>query len=103
MTIPIPNSPVYFAVLGNKVLFQAQSGNNDASLWVTDGTGPGTYELTNIVGADLASPGLAPRYLTTFGNEVLTQRLPSAQAIPEAPPSGVGTVATTRPVVGSTF
>jgi ELWxxDGT repeat protein len=39
------------------------------SLWVTNGTAAGTYELTNISGAN--SGGLYPFYFTVFNNEVL--------------------------------
>ena len=40
-----------FTVLGNRVLFQGEDASADISLWVTDGTGTGTSELT-VAGAN---------------------------------------------------
>ena len=55
-------------VFGNEVLFDGFDASVDDNLWVTNGTGAGTSELT-VAGA--YSGGLFPPYFTVFGNEVL--------------------------------
>ena len=44
---PFALSPGPFVSLGSEVLFQASDANNNNALWVTDGTSPGTSELSN--------------------------------------------------------
>jgi ELWxxDGT repeat protein len=51
------------------VVFEGEDSNNQANLWVSDGTASGTYELTGI--NDAGSSGLQPTDLTALGNEVL--------------------------------
>jgi ELWxxDGT repeat protein len=47
----IPPSNPDFTVLNGQVLFSGRNTNGNHGLWVTDGTGPGTHELTGINGA----------------------------------------------------
>ncbi|TFV37967.1 PQQ-binding-like beta-propeller repeat protein [Bradyrhizobium niftali] len=51
------------------LLFEGFDANNTAGLWVTDGTAPGTHELTGINGANPG--GLSPRYITVFDGKIL--------------------------------
>ncbi|MCK1554440.1 cadherin-like domain-containing protein [Bradyrhizobium sp. 177] len=51
------------------LLFEGIDANNTAGLWVTDGTAPGTHELTGINGANPG--GLSPRYITVFDGKIL--------------------------------
>jgi ELWxxDGT repeat protein len=48
-----------------KALFSGVNTNGQAGLWVTDGAGAGTHELTGISGANMTS-GLQPGDLTVF-------------------------------------
>ena len=65
--------PISLTVFGSEVLFDGTEnfgGTDEAekSLWVTNGTGAGTSQLT-VAGA--SADGLTPGFLTVFGNEVL--------------------------------
>ena len=70
-------NPSGLTVFNNEVLFSGYDAppNNSffdgdpMGFWVTNGTAAGTYELTNISGAN--SVGLHPIFLTVFNNEVL--------------------------------
>jgi ELWxxDGT repeat protein len=68
-------SPADLTVFNGKVLFNGIDSAQLSGLWVTDGTAAGTHELTGINGADAGPstgpPGLDPKDLTVFGNEVL--------------------------------
>jgi ELWxxDGT repeat protein len=57
-------------MLPNVVLFAASSGVNTDSLWETNGTAAGTFELAPITGVSPSS-GLSPQFLTVFNNQVL--------------------------------
>jgi ELWxxDGT repeat protein len=74
--------PRYMAVLGNHVLFDgADQEDTPGSLWITDGTAGGTFEIGGQGNAGIAgSPngdanqlphGIQPRFLTTFNGKVL--------------------------------
>jgi hypothetical protein len=56
-------------VFGHEVLFNGNNASGQAGLWVTNGTTPGTHEITGISGAFFK--GIAPQYLTVFNSEVL--------------------------------
>jgi ELWxxDGT repeat protein len=58
-----------FTVFNGKVLFNGYDTAGHQGLWVTDGTGAGTHEITGITGANAS--GLDPSNLTAFNNEVL--------------------------------
>ena len=62
--------PSYFAVYNGEVLFTGYDASGKLGLWVTNGTGAGTHELTGVTGA--AGTGLAPSDLTAIGGSVLT-------------------------------
>ena len=55
-------------MLPNIVLFQAQDALNQSSLWETNGTASGTFELTP---AGANSLGLSPTDITVLGAQVL--------------------------------
>jgi ELWxxDGT repeat protein len=57
-----------FTQSGSEVLFAGVDASGKLNLWVTDGTGAGTSELS-VAGA--FSTGLNPKYLTAFGSEVV--------------------------------
>src|SRR6185312_6571858 len=63
--------PTDLTVFGAEVLFNGvdNTSGNVGGLWVTDGTGLGTHEITGIGGA--ASTGVDPTDMTVFGSEVL--------------------------------
>jgi ELWxxDGT repeat protein len=76
-------NPTDLTVFGNAVLFNGTdatsytfvgTGNHD--LWVTNGTGAGTLELTGIGGAN--TNGLGPADFTIFNGEVLFNGLDAA-------------------------
>jgi ELWxxDGT repeat protein len=62
---------ISFAVLKGKALFNGIDTSGFGGLWVSDGTAPGTHELTGISGASMTNAGLNPHDLTTFNNVVL--------------------------------
>ena len=81
-----------FTVLpgGGKVLFNGVDSGGNAGLWVTDGTIPGTSELS-IAGA--AATGLNPNNFSVSGSEVLfegteLERPPEISGSPMARPPG---------------
>jgi ELWxxDGT repeat protein len=78
-------------------LFVGQDGGGQFELWITDGTAPGTYELTGITGLSQAGGFNSPD-LTAFNGEVLFQGTDTSGAI------GLwvtdGTVAGTHEVTG---
>jgi ELWxxDGT repeat protein len=39
-------NPIVFIVVGSEVLFPGEDASGDWNLWVTNGTGPGTSELS---------------------------------------------------------
>ena len=55
-------------MLPNVVLFQARDALNQNSLWETDGTATGTFELAP---AGANSLGLSPTDITVLGAQVL--------------------------------
>jgi ELWxxDGT repeat protein len=65
-----------FTVFNGKVLFNGDDTAGNQGLWVTDGTGAGTHEVTNIKGAYAgglfggSAAGFSPDF-TVFKNEVL--------------------------------
>src|SRR6185312_3386900 len=63
--------PSDLTVFGAEVLFNGvdNTSGNVGGLWVTDGTGPDTHEITGIGGA--ASTGVDPTDMTVFGGQVL--------------------------------
>ena len=63
--------PTDMTVFNGEVLFNGvdNTGAGLSGLWVTNGTAPGTHEITVAGGADPS--GLNPTDLTVFGNEVL--------------------------------
>ena len=63
--------PTDMTVFNGEVLFNGvdNTGAGVSGLWVTNGTAPGTHEITVAGGADPS--GLNPTDLTVFGNEVL--------------------------------
>jgi ELWxxDGT repeat protein len=65
----VPAGPQFITAFGNRVLFEGRDSSNFDSLWVTDGTSPGTTELP-VPGVDWEF-GLQPTWLTVFGSEVL--------------------------------
>jgi ELWxxDGT repeat protein len=64
-------------VFNGEVLFNGIDSAQLSGLWLTDGTAAGTHELTGINGANAGPstgavpPGLDPKDLTVFNNEVL--------------------------------
>jgi ELWxxDGT repeat protein len=73
-------------VFNNKVLFAGWDAGYQTSLWVTDGTTAGTYELTGIKGVWAGGGGLfegapvvRPPDLTVFNGKVLFNSLDTAQ------------------------
>lgn len=62
--------PEHFFVFGSEVLFAGEDANRRTGLWVTDGTGAGTSEIS-VAGADTSGFGLEPAGFTLFGSEVL--------------------------------
>ena len=62
--------PSYFAVYNGEALFSGYDSSGKLGLWVTNGTGAGTHELTGVTEA--AGTGLAPSDLTSVGGLVLT-------------------------------
>jgi ELWxxDGT repeat protein len=62
--------PAYITVFGNEALFNGIDSNRSSGLWVTDGTGAGTHELTGIVGVNGGGMG-NPSDMTVFDGEVL--------------------------------
>src|ERR1700722_17710831 len=80
---PVGVNPTDITVFGSEALFNGTdatgytfpgSGNHD--LWVTNGTGTGTFELTGIGGA--ATTGLNPSDFTIFSSAVLFKSLDAA-------------------------
>jgi ELWxxDGT repeat protein len=65
-----------FTVFNNKVLFSGLDAAGNIGLWVTNGTGASTYELTGITGA--SSGGLNPSDFTVFNGKVLFNGYDSA-------------------------
>jgi ELWxxDGT repeat protein len=63
-------SPRHFFVFGSEVLFAGDGPDRLTGLWVTDGTGAGTSEIS-VAGADIAGFGLEPSGFTLLGSEVL--------------------------------
>jgi ELWxxDGT repeat protein len=65
--------PIDLTVFNGEVLFRATDTSGKFGLWVTNGTAPGTFELTGIAGAN--SNGLLPTTpdMTVFNGEVLFQ------------------------------
>merc|ERR1711871_58685 len=61
------SSPVYLAVLHNRVYFSADDGRVGRELWKTDGTASGTRLVAD---ARLGSLGSSPRYLTPLDNRL---------------------------------
>jgi ELWxxDGT repeat protein len=61
---PFALSPGPFVSLGSEVLFQARDANNNNALWVTDGTSPGTSELSNFFSS-------IPLNVIAFGSKAL--------------------------------
>ena len=57
-------------MFGSEVLFAGEDANRRTGLWVTDGTGAGTSEIS-VAGADTSGFGLEPAGFTLFGSEVL--------------------------------
>ncbi|MGC2784541.1 MAG: hypothetical protein WA397_12065, partial [Roseiarcus sp.] len=70
---PAGLNPTNITVLNGEILFSGLDASGDMGLWVSDGTGAGTHELTGITGAD--SSGLAPGDLTVLNGEVLFRGL----------------------------
>ena len=65
-------APIDLTVFGSKVLFNGVDVNHNQNLWVTNGTGPGTSELSvSGTGSIGGQPDLDPNDLTVFGSEVL--------------------------------
>jgi ELWxxDGT repeat protein len=64
-------NPSDLTVLGAEVLFNGvdNTPGNVGGLWATNGTVPGTHEITGISGA--ASTGVDPTGMTVFGSKVL--------------------------------
>ena len=64
-------NPSDLTVFGGEVLFNGvdNTAGNVGGLWVTNGTGPGTHEITGISGA--ASTGVDPTDITVFGSQAL--------------------------------
>src|SRR5947209_1202761 len=63
-----------FTNFGGRVLFNGRDAANNIGLWVTDGTGAGTFELAPIAGAAVVgSPGsdVQPQYMAVLNNLVL--------------------------------
>src|SRR5712691_492545 len=63
-------SPANITILNREVLFEGIDASGHLNLWVTNGTAPGTFELTGISGAN-ATFGLNPFDMTVFNGEVL--------------------------------
>jgi ELWxxDGT repeat protein len=64
----LPGSPD-LTDFGSEVLFDGVNAAGHRGLWVTNGTGKGTRELTGFPGA--STSGLDPSNMTVFNNEVL--------------------------------
>jgi ELWxxDGT repeat protein len=65
--------PAGITVFNDKVLFSGTAANSSQGLWVTDGTGAGTHELTGISdasGGGIFSAGQVPEF-AVLGNEAL--------------------------------
>ncbi len=62
-------NPRYLTAYNNVVLFEGANSTGRFGLWVSNGTGAGTYELTGITGAN--PMGLGPGYMTVYNNMVL--------------------------------
>lgn len=74
--IPFPLCPAQLVASGGRVFFTAWSEQAGDELWVSDGTGPGTFQVLDIY------PGLegsAPKSLTPFRNKLyFTAHTPGA-------------------------
>jgi ELWxxDGT repeat protein len=66
---PFGLAPTELTNINGKMLFAGYDFNNFNSLWVTDGTGAGTQELTGITNA--YAKGINPRHLTNLNGQVL--------------------------------
>jgi ELWxxDGT repeat protein len=74
----VPGYPL-FTVFNGEALFTGRDADGNQGLWVTNGTAPGTFELTNIPGAFSVGPPGTPGTdvmgalgnMTVLGNEVV--------------------------------
>ena len=93
-----------FTVFGDEVLFRGIDTGGASGLWMTDGTAPGTTEITGINGT--ASTGINPTDITVFGGKVLFNGASSANAAGPAGHLGLwmtdGTATGTAELGGST-
>jgi ELWxxDGT repeat protein len=85
-------------VFKNEVLFNGLDAGDHRGLWVSDGTGAGTHELTGIAGANTSGRAFDPTDFTVFKGKVLFD------AVDAAGKYGLwvtdGTVAGTRELTG---
>jgi ELWxxDGT repeat protein len=77
-------SPSGFFVFGSEVLFSGEDANRLTGLWVTDGTGAGTSEIS-VASADTSGFGLEPGGFILLGSEVLFNDSTHRCAFPAEP------------------